>query len=356
MIGDVAVVKTEIASGKYSHTAYVWDGKNWVAMDGNYNASNVYLDSDITLAGNYTQVGNITKTSTEAKTLSVKGKNLNDVFASIFTQTLYPSKPTPSISMSLSSAGSYEVGSSVTPSFTVTFDPKTYTYGSLNDFTDGSSTGAAPSSVATITLTGGDDATLAVTMSGNTGSASASAIAVDDKTSYYGTSVSMDYAKGHMPVNNLNQGPEDDVEGASKLNAAQVSAGTASSSTDTSKITGFRYSFKYSGTDNTSAIDDTWIHTVVRATDGNKVKNYAIGDIAVAEGAKRVMFAVPGTSKTLKEVKDVDGMGLDIKEKFTSTTAQISGKNVGENLTTYTVWYFENPNGFSKTTMQVTFN
>lgn len=26
MVGDIAVVKTEIATGKYSHTAYVWDG------------------------------------------------------------------------------------------------------------------------------------------------------------------------------------------------------------------------------------------------------------------------------------------------------------------------------------------
>lgn len=356
LVGDVAVVKTLIADNKYSYTAYVWDGKAWAAMDGNYNANNVYLDNDITLAGNYTQVGNITKTATEAKTLSTKGKSLADVFATIFTQTLYPSKPTPSVSMSLTNAGSYEVGTSVDPSFKVTFDPKTYTYGSETNTTDGSSTGAAPSAPAVVTITGGDAATLSVTMSGNTGTASDASVKVIDNTSYYGTSVALDYSAGYMPVNNLNQGPDQDTEGANTLKAAQVVAGTASNNTDTSKITGFRYSFKYAGTDNSSTMNDEWIHNTVRPTDANKVKNAAIGGIAVAAGDKRVMFAVPGTSKTLKSVIDVDGMGLDIKDKFSSMTVQISGKNKGEDLTTYTLWYFENADGFKKTTMNVTFN
>ena len=356
MVGDIAVVKTEIATGKYSHTAYVWDGKAWAAMDGNYNANNVYLDNDITLAGNYTQVGNITKGSTEAKTLSAKGKSIAEVLSTIFTQTLYPSKPTPSVSVSLTNAGSYEVGQTVTPSFKVTFDPKTYTYGSTTNTTDGSTTGSAPSGNATVTIVGGASSSLAVTMSGNTGTAEDASLVVVDGTSYYGSEVSLGYSDGYDPVNNLDQSAEVDTEGATTLNAAKVLASTATNGTDTSKITPFRYSFKYSGSDNTSAIADAWIHNTVRLNTNNMVKNAAIGDIAVAAGDKRVMFAVPGTSKTLKEVKDVDGMGLDIKEKFTSTTVQISGKNVGENLTTYTVWYFENPNGFSKTTMKVTFN
>ena len=80
------------------------------------------------------------------------------------------------------------------------------------------------------------------------------------------------------------------------------------------------------------------------------------GGISVAAGDKRVMFAVPGTSKTLKSVIDVDGMGLDIKDKFTKITKTISGKVKGSNTTTYTIWYFENADGFKKTTMNVTFN
>jgi hypothetical protein len=351
VVGDVAVVKTEIATGIYSHTAYVWNGEAWAAMDGNYNADNIYIDSEITLAGDYSAVGNYKKGETIAA-----GTNLSAILSKIFTKTLYPSKPTPSVSMSLTNAGSYEVGTSVTPSFSVTFDPKTYTYGSTTNTADESTTGVTPNGNATVTITGGSAASLTVTMSGNSGSASDAQFKVVDSTSYYGTSVSLGHTAGYMPVNNLNQGPNDDAEGKATLEAAQVQSGTATNNTDTSKITGFRYSFKYSGTDNTSAMNDAWIHDTVRAVDANKVKNAAIGSIAVAAGDKRVMFAVPGTSKTLKSVIDVDGIGLDIKDKFSSTTVSISAKNKGEDTTTYTLWYFENADGFKKTTMNVTFN
>lgn len=39
---DIFVVKALIAGGKYSYTAYVYDGSVWAAMDGNYSAENVY--------------------------------------------------------------------------------------------------------------------------------------------------------------------------------------------------------------------------------------------------------------------------------------------------------------------------
>ena len=42
---DVCVVKKLISgTDNYSHTAYFYDGENWRAMDGNYNAENVYFD------------------------------------------------------------------------------------------------------------------------------------------------------------------------------------------------------------------------------------------------------------------------------------------------------------------------
>ena len=41
--GDIAVVKELIAEDKYQYTAYVFDNV-WKAMDGNYDADNVYFD------------------------------------------------------------------------------------------------------------------------------------------------------------------------------------------------------------------------------------------------------------------------------------------------------------------------
>lgn len=45
---DIFVVKALIAGGKYSYTAYVYDGSVWAAMDGNYSAENVYFADDLT--------------------------------------------------------------------------------------------------------------------------------------------------------------------------------------------------------------------------------------------------------------------------------------------------------------------
>jgi hypothetical protein len=78
--GDIAVVKRVIDGNIASATAYMFDGEKWCALDGNYDASNVYFNSDITLAGSYTAVGNVTKSSNAATgTLSAKGKSLAQV-------------------------------------------------------------------------------------------------------------------------------------------------------------------------------------------------------------------------------------------------------------------------------------
>lgn len=93
--GDILIIKSGLDSAKtkYSYTSYVYDtvvdGEAWRAMDGNYNASNVYFSNDITLAGSYTAVGNVTKSSNAATgTLSAAGKSLEDIMTSIFTKEI----------------------------------------------------------------------------------------------------------------------------------------------------------------------------------------------------------------------------------------------------------------------------
>ena len=86
-VGDTAIVKTVIyedaentENNKYSYTGYVYNGTAWAAMDGNYDADNVYFQNDITLAGSYTAVGNVTKSSNAATgTLAAAGKSLSQV-------------------------------------------------------------------------------------------------------------------------------------------------------------------------------------------------------------------------------------------------------------------------------------
>lgn len=114
---------------KKSRTAYIYKDGAWEALDGNYSADNVYLDSDIILAGDYTQVGNIKKSATESKTLTTKGKSLSEVFDTIFTQELESEVTKPSCTITLVGAGSHEVGTVLNPTYTTTFNNGAYTYG-----------------------------------------------------------------------------------------------------------------------------------------------------------------------------------------------------------------------------------
>lgn len=114
---------------KKSRTAYIYKEGNWEALDGNYSADNVYLDSDIQLAGGYTQVGNITKGANETKILTTKGKSLSEVFDTIFTKELESVVTPPSCTITLVGAGSHEVGTILNPTYTTTFNNGAYTYG-----------------------------------------------------------------------------------------------------------------------------------------------------------------------------------------------------------------------------------
>ena len=70
--GDTAIVSKLIVGDKKSYTAYVYNGENWAACDGNYSADNVYFDEDLT----YTvQFGTLAKPSGSAK-FAATGKNV----------------------------------------------------------------------------------------------------------------------------------------------------------------------------------------------------------------------------------------------------------------------------------------
>lgn len=95
--GDIAIIKRVIASEKYEYTAYVYNGISWCAMDGNYNAENVYFDKDLVTTS---AIGNITLTNGQA-TIAAAGKNLKQVFDTIFVKEKNPSVTQPSVSVSL---------------------------------------------------------------------------------------------------------------------------------------------------------------------------------------------------------------------------------------------------------------
>jgi hypothetical protein len=124
--GDIGIIKTNIVNDKWSYTAYVWNGTAWEAMDGNYNAENIYFSDNIMVTK---EIGYITLTNGNG-TIPSKGKNLVEVFDAMFTKEQDPSKTDPSVSITLDKAGSYEVGTTVTGiTCTVSFNDGAYSYG-----------------------------------------------------------------------------------------------------------------------------------------------------------------------------------------------------------------------------------
>ena len=113
-----AVVKTKIgvdalSNDILSYTAYIYDSKvsNWKAMDGNYNANNVYFKDDIVTAGSWEKVGNLSHTKNTVGSLDVSSKSLTEVMDMIFKgEEGYPTKPTPSCGITLSNCKITEIG------------------------------------------------------------------------------------------------------------------------------------------------------------------------------------------------------------------------------------------------------
>ena len=113
VVGDMAIVRSTINGNIKSHTAYVWNGEAWAAMDGNYNASNVYFDKNIQVTQS---VGNVTTSNNAPVDLAFAGKNMEQIW-----QYLYATEDTKiaidgaSASISLSkTSDSLEVGTAYT--------------------------------------------------------------------------------------------------------------------------------------------------------------------------------------------------------------------------------------------------
>lgn len=118
-LDDVAVVKRLINGDKYQHTAYVFNGTDWAAMDGNYNAENVYFDENIMIT---TAVGNI-KLENGSAEIPAAGKNLKQVFESLWTKENFnPTVSNPTIELTIDKTSAEgEVGTTFTaPTATVT--------------------------------------------------------------------------------------------------------------------------------------------------------------------------------------------------------------------------------------------
>ena len=299
--GDTAIVKRVISGDKISHTAYVYDGA-WKAMDGNYNAENVYFADDLTYTA---PIGVLTVPSSGSGTIASSGKNVKDVLASILAKEKNPDITQPSASMSSSNMKEQEVGTNIAIQYSISTDPGSYTYGP--------DTG--------VTFSGHKATFNGETVTGASGTFTS--VQVTDTTNLSITG-SVNYSDGAIPKTNL----------GNSYASGQIKAGTKTLSKGT--LTGYRnwfYGYKAGGaTIDVSALDSTKIRAL-------KAQNGSFPATLSTNKMQQMFFAIPKGRKTEVSVaNNVDGAPCTVTKV---TDVMVEGANHFDAIA-YDVWYVNN--------------
>ena len=308
--------------------AYVHNGTDWEACDGNVDASKVILTGDIMMAGDYKNVGNKDKGSTTAsQNWETSGMSVAEALQEIFTKKLQPTITAPAVTLKINnSASNYstsvEVGEVANiPNYSATLSAGSYTYGP--------STGVSAQSWS-VTETKGD--TTQTTSSG----ALPSVRATDGSQSYTVTATA---------THNAGATPKDNIGGTATV--AGIAAGDKAQAR-TVTVTGYRKWFYKVDTDGTGTIDSAFIRGSVN---GGNCETATDKQFTTGEGAVRIVVAVPkktsGTAsidgaKTLSNVILVSASNTPILEHYKKqeSTVNVNDAN-GENPIPYEIWIYK---------------
>ena len=275
-------------------------------MNGNYNAENVYFDEDLITT---TEVGNVTLTNGHA-VIAAAGKNLKEVFDSIFVQEKNPEVVNPSIVLTFTNNGAYEVGTQIEPSYKVEFDGGKYSYGP--------DTNVSMQKIEVRDSIGN-------VIEGNEGKFNS--IIIDDTTNYSITAI-VSHTQGSIPNNNLGNECLD----------CQIKAGSVS--VTKGSLTGYRSSF-YGTFNHKDELTSDSIRSLT-PYDG-LLDNGAIVNVPIPLGAYRVVFAYPAELDDVISISDSNGMGAGILSSFTKTTIDVKGANNYKAIP-YKVYYIDYAN------------
>ena len=324
--GDIAIVKEIIGvdeddnSVAKAHTAYVYDGTNWTAMDGNYSARNVFFDEDFTFTK---AVGTVSIPSSGSTVVDAKGKNLSEFFASLFAaENTNPTKTEPSVkTLTIGNSGSYEVGSTVNPTYTIEFDDGSYQYGP-------EPTGVTVSNWL-ITSGNGDNISIDVTSNDKqTGNLAAVTVKADTSITYTAKAT---YSAGVAAKTNLGNDSSVKIAASSKSKSASAS------------IKGYRNSFYGTLADKTTELTSAVIRRLTKSD-----KTLKAGDtltIDVAKDSLRTILAVPAGLKP-SYVGHREGLNAPLlDDNTTKVTVAIDGATAGADTIDYDVyvWTYADP-------------
>lgn len=319
---DVAIVIEKIGdTDKTQRTGFIYNGETWVPLDDKYNWENIYIPGDLITTA---PIGNITLTNGQA---TIPGnKSLKQMWDSIFIKEKNPTVTQPSVSVTLKANNtttlSYEVGTSVTPSYTATLNPGTY------EFNPGKATGVTASSWE-ISDTASHTAT--------TNAGSFDAFTVEDGTSYKITAKA-NYADGGIPLTNT----------GNEYASGQIKAGSKSATT--AAITGFRKAFYGTKTTKTDEINSEFVRSLTGTS--SAAKKGTVLTINVPAGATRIVFAYDASLPDPTSVID-SGTKYNVKTSYTMTQVDVEGAN-GYTAKAYKVFCMDSANPLSACTHTVT--
>lgn len=255
------------------------------------DAEKVFFSEDLLTT---TAIGNIKLTNGQA-TIPAAGKNLKQVFETIFVKEKNPATTQPSVVITFDQAKAYEVGTKVTPAYSATLKAGSYTYGPA--------TGIKATAWA---VTDTDDNTA------DTASGSFPELTVSDNTSYKITAQA-NHGDGAIPLTNTgNEYPDGQIKAGSK-------------SATSGAITGYRNSFY--GTLSEKSELTSGIIRGLSGVSGAAMVNGSSFDVAIPVGALRVVIAYPATLRDVSSIKDVNGMNAEISSSFTPETVKVEGAN-----------------------------
>ena len=301
----MGVVETVINGDKKSYTAYIYDDNVWKAMDGNYDASNVYFDTDLT----YTAGIGVLAAPSGSATLAAKGKSVKEVLASILAKETNPTATKPSVSITGESGyGTFEIGTVKNLAYTGNLSAGSYTYGPDTGIT-------ATSWSASCTGVDGTKNTKSGTFENVVAEATAKTV-----------TVTATYGDGAIPVTNL----------GNPYTNAQIKAGSASKSS--SQLKGVRYMFWGPMTDADAELSSANIRALAHK---EEAKAKGLTTFGAGAGAKKVVVAVPAGRKITKVLMP-SALNADVTALFVKqgTQSQVEGAN-GYAAAAYDVYVYQ---------------
>ena len=280
-----------------------WGALEYATGDETMLAQSVMFENDLVFTENFGKY----KVSGGKVTIPAKDKSLYAVLLDAYSEDKNPTTNQPVVSVSSSTAKAYEVGTSVSPQWSGSFNAGSYTYGPATGITAKSWS---------VTDTDSHSAT--------TNSGSFDSFTVGDSTNY-SVSATATYDAGAVPVTNT----------GNAYAAGQIAAGSKSGTS--SAVTGYREVF-YGTVTSKGEITSDVIRGLTKL--GAKHSNGRAIDILCPVGAMRVILAFPASCRDLQSIKDRNGLNAEAITSFATTQIDVEGAN-GYTAAAYKVYYLD---------------